>query len=91
MTVIEDQEDRYGRSLLIFSGVKSIDEVYFWLQQHYDGYKFGIVFDCTKDELQKPDRKVYVNWLDELADEVMHYCDYEKTDKHTYKKRGIPR
>lgn len=91
MTVIEDQEDRYGRGLLIFSGVKSIDEVYFWLQQHYSGYKFGIVFDCTKEEYQEPDRKIYVNWLDELADEVMHYCDYEKTDKNTYKKRGIPR
>ena len=86
MKVVEE-EDRYGRSLLIFSGVKSIDEVYFWLQTHYSGYKFGMVFDCTRDELQEPDRKFYVYFLDELTEEVMAYSDFIKVDKKTWKSK----
>lgn len=85
MKVVEDQEDRYGRGLLVFSGVKSIDEVYYWLQTHYSGYKFGMTFDCTKDEYQEPDRKFYVYFLDELLDEVMEYCDIKKVDNKTWK------
>ena len=87
MKVVEEEEDRYGRSLLIFSGVKSIDEVYFWLQTHYSGYKFGMVFDCTRDELQEPDRKFYVYFLDELTEEVMAYSDFIKVDKKTWKSK----
>ena len=86
MTVKEDNTDRVGRTYMIFSGVRCIDEVYLWLNQHYSGYKFGIVFDCTKDEFEPPDKKVYVYFLDELMDEVMSYCDYRKIDSKTYRK-----
>lgn len=87
MKVFEDKTDRYGRSMFVFSGVKNIDEVYTWLQQHYSGYKFGMVFDCTRDELQEPDRKFYVYFLDELTEEVMAYSDFIKVDKKTWKSK----
>lgn len=87
MKVLEDETDRYGRSMFVFSGVKNIDEVYTWLQQHYSGYKFGMVFDCTRDELQEPDRKFYVYFLDELTEEVMAYSDFIKVDKKTWKSK----
>ena len=87
MKVLEDETDRYGRSMFVFSGVKNIDEVYTWLQQHYSGYKFGMVFDCTRDELQEPDRKFYVYFLDELTEEVMAYSDFIKIDKKTWKSK----
>lgn len=87
MKVFEDKTDRYGRSMFVFSGVKNIDEVYTWLQQHYSGYKFGMVFDCTRDELQEPDRKFYVYFLDELTEEVMAYSDFVKVDKKTWKSK----
>ena len=87
MKVLEDETDRYGRSMFVFSGVKNIDEVYTWLQQHYSGYKFGMVFDCTRDELQEPDRKFYVYFLDELTEEVMAYSDFVKVDNKTWKSK----
>ena len=87
MKVLEDETDRYGRSMFVFSGVKNIDEVYTWLQQHYSGYKFGMVFNCTRDELQEPDRKFYVYFLDELTEEVMAYSDFIRVDKKTWKSK----
>ena len=87
MKVLEDETDRYGRSMFVFSGVKNIDEVYTWLQQHYSGYKFGMVFDCTRDELQEPDRKFYVYFLDELTEEIMAYSDFIRVDKKTWKSK----
>ena len=87
MKVLEDETDGYGRSMFVFSGVKNIDEVYTWLQQHYSGYKFGMVFDCTGDEFQEPDRKFYVYFLDELTEEVMAYSDFIKVDKKTWKSK----
>lgn len=58
MKVIEGDEcqDKYGRGYIVFTGVKNLYEVYDWLYQHYWGYKFGIVFDCTKD-CPEPDKK----------------------------------
>ena len=87
MKVLEDETDGYGRSMFVFSGVKNIDEVYTWLQQHYSGYKFGMVFDCTRDELQEPDRKFYVYFLDELTEEVMAYSNFIRVDKKTWKSK----
>ena len=87
MKVFEDKTDRYGRDMFVFSGVKNIDEVYTWLQQHYSGYKFGMVFDCTVDEFQEPDRKFYVYFLDELTEEVMAYSDFIRADEKTWKSK----
>lgn len=88
MKVTENLIDRFGRDYTAFSGYKSIDDVYQWLYLNgYSGYKFGIVIDCTPEEMHDPDRKLYVYFLDELTEEVMHYSDFYKADKDTYKKR----
>lgn len=87
MKVYDDRQDGYGRDMFVFSGVKNIDEVYLWLQQNYPGYKFGMVFDCTHDEFQEPDRKFYVYFLDELTEEVMAYSDFVRINQRTWIKK----
>lgn len=87
MTVNEYYEDQHGRSCLVFSGVKKFSDVYEWLFNHYNGYKFAILLDCSKDELPEPDSKIYVNFLDELHDEVAMEAGYIRVDKDTFKRR----
>lgn len=88
MKVTENCLDRLGRTYTLFSGYRSIDDVYLWLNLHgYSGYKFGIVLDCTKEEMHEPDKRLYVYFLDELTEEVMHYSDFVKVDRDTYKRR----
>ena len=88
MKVTENLIDRFGRAYAAFSGYKSIDDVYLWLNMNgYSGYKFGIVIDCMPDEMHEPDKKLYVYFLDELMEEVANYCDFYKADKDTYKRR----
>lgn len=66
MKVDESFTDRHGRSCLVFSGVKKFSDVYDWLFQHYSGYKFCIVLDCSCDEMPEPDSRIYVHFMDEL-------------------------
>lgn len=80
MTVNETCEDQYGRSLIVFSGVRRFSEVYDWLFAHYNGYKFAILLDCSKDELPEPDSKIYVNFLHDLHDEVAMEAGYIRKD-----------
>lgn len=88
MKVNTDCTDRFGRSYMTFSGYKSIDDVYLWLNMNgYSGYKFGIVLDCTFDEMHESDKNLYVYFLDELTEEVMNYSDFVKVDRDTYKRR----
>lgn len=85
MTVDDCYMDQYNRSCIVFSGVKRFADVYDWLFNHYNGYKFGIVLDCRGD-YPEPDNKIYVNFLDELMDEVALESDYIKKD-NAYVKR----
>ena len=88
MKVKDNGRDGYGRDCFVFSGYRSIDDVYEWLYQNgYSGYKFGAVIDCMPDEMHEPDRKLYVYFLDELMEEVAYYCDFIKVDNKTYKRR----
>ena len=88
MKVTENCIDRIGRSYLVFSGYKSIDDVYQWLNMNgYNGYKFGIVLDCTPEEMHEPDKKLYVYFLDELMEEVACYSDFYKVDYNKYIKK----
>lgn len=88
MKVTENCVDRFGREYFVFSGYRSIDEVYMWLNLNgYSGYKFGIILDCTPEELPEPDKKLYVYFLDELMEEVAAYSGFNRTDKSTYKRR----
>lgn len=45
-----------------------------WLYRNYEGYKFTIIFDCTKDEWEEPDKETPVYFLDSILDEVINYC-----------------
>ena len=87
MTVDECFTDRHGRSCLVFSGVRKFNDVYDWLFQHYSGYKFCIVLDCSSDELPEPDPKIYVHFMDELHEEVALEAGYIRKDKDTYARR----
>lgn len=87
MTVNECYEDQHGRSCLVFSGVKKFTDVYEWLFNHYNGYKFAVLLDCSKDEFPEPDSKIYVNFLDELHDEVAMEAGYVRADKDTFIRR----
>ena len=71
----------------MFSGVKKFTDVYEWLFNHYNGYKFAILLDCSKDEFPEPDSKIYVNFLDELHDEVAIEAGYVRADKDTFIRR----
>ena len=87
MTVNECFEDKYGRSCIVFSGAKKFSDVYDWLFNHYNGYKFAVLLDCSMSEYPEPDSKIYVHFLDELHDEVAMEAGYIRADKDTFKRR----
>ena len=87
MKVDETYIDRHGRSCLVFSGVKKFSDVYDWLFDHYNGYKFGIVLDCSVPEHPGTENQIYVHFLDELHDEVALEAGYIRKDKDTYVRR----
>jgi hypothetical protein len=87
VTVNECYEDKYGRSCIVFSGVKKFSDVYDWLFNHYNGYKFAILLDCSMSEYPEPDSKIYVHFLDELHDEVAMEAGYIRADKDKFIRR----
>lgn len=38
------------------------------------GYKFAIVFDCSREEYQDPEKETPVYFLDDLRAELIEYC-----------------
>lgn len=73
MKVIEDAgADRFGKYPIIFKSAK-INEIHDYLFAHYQGYKFAIIFDETKDEWE-PQEEVYVYFLDEILEEAASYA-----------------
>ncbi len=48
-----------------------------WLYAHFQGYKFAIVFDCTKDEYEEV-REVPVYFLDTMLKETVDYIGTEE-------------
>lgn len=88
MKVDDTQTDRHGRTMIVFSGVRKFSEVYDWLFDHYNGYKFGIVLDCSQSERAEPDNNIYVYFLDEMAEEIMVEYGYNydpKSDSYTHR------
>ena len=77
MTVIHDDStrDKYGKYPIVFKGVKSLREVNEYLWQHYNGYKFAILFDETKDEYEDYGTAILVYFLDEIVDEAAEYAN----------------
>jgi len=49
-----------------------------WLFNHYQGYKFMVMFDCTKDEFEEPDKETPVYFLDTVLEEILEYAGVDK-------------
>ena len=93
MKVIEDKQDRFGNFPIWFNSynLKDISE---WLYSRYNGFKFAIVIDVSKDSdgdvLEKP---LPVYFLDDIAEEVAQEADKKLVDKKEYEgltKKQIP-
>lgn len=82
MRVIEGIEDKFGRCPLRVTGLKNLAELHEYLWHNYNGFKFAIVFDETKDEYEEYDKEILVYFLDELAGELASYADLNFTKKY---------
>lgn len=51
-----------------------------WLFKHYQGYKFAVIFDCTKEEYET-EKETPVYFLDELFDEIVEYIGVDDVKK----------
>lgn len=72
MTVIDDgRSDRYGNCPIIFKSCTP-KQIHEWLFDHYQGYKFAIVFDETKDEYEEMS-EYFVYFLDCILTEAADY------------------
>ena len=93
MKVIEDKQDRFGNFPIWFNSynLKDISE---WLYSRYNGFKFAIVIDVSKDSdgdvLEKP---LPVYFMGDIAEEVAQEADKKLVDKKEYEgltKKQIP-
>jgi len=72
MTVIDDgRTDRFGNYPIIFKSCTP-KQIHEWLFDHYQGYKFAIVFDETKDEYEEMG-EYFVYFLDGILAEAADY------------------
>lgn len=84
MKVIEDKQDRFGNFPIWFNShnLKDISE---WLYSRYNGFKFAIVIDVSKegdgDVLEKP---LPVYFMGDIAEEVALEADKKLVDKKEY-------
>lgn len=74
-----DRPDRFGIYPCCWVSGKdacpqSIQE---WLYTHYQGYKFAIIFDCTKDEYEEV-KEVPIYFLDTLLKETVNYIGIDE-------------
>ena len=49
-----------------------------WRRYGGQGYKFAIIFDCSQDEWEEPEKETPVYFLDEILEELLHYCGLEE-------------
>lgn len=82
MKIIEEErEDRYGNYPIWIKGSDATPQkIQTELFGRYggQGYKFAIIFDCTKDEWEEPEKETPVYFLDEILDELIQYCGLEE-------------
>lgn len=72
----EERKDKYGRTPAVWvSKSTTLEELYDYLLDHYQatGYKFSMVFDCTKDEREDIERQQPVYYFDETLPEMVDY------------------
>lgn len=83
MKVYEDEKpDRFENypALWIEGRGANPQKIYeeLWGRYGGQGYKFAIVFDCSKDEWEDPEKKTPVYFLDTILDEIINYCGLEE-------------
>lgn len=83
MRVYEDEKkDRFGNypSLWVRGKDANPQKIYEELSNRYggQGYKFAIVFDCSKDEWEEPEKETPVYFLDTILEEIISYCGLEE-------------
>ncbi len=83
MKVYEDEKkDRFGiyPALWIEGRGANPQKIYEELWERYggQGYKFAIVFDCSKDEWEDPEKKTPVYFLDTILEEIISYRGLEE-------------
>lgn len=78
-----EKPDRYGEYPCCRVSGKDANpqNIHEWLYRNYDGYKFAIIFDCTKDEWEELDKETPVYFLDAILDEVINYCGADAVRK----------
>ena len=83
MKVYEDENaDRYGNypALRIKGKDANPQKIYEELWNRYggQGYKFAIVFDCSKEEFEDPEKETPIYFLDAILEEMINYCGVEE-------------
>ena len=83
MKICEDEKaDRFGiyPALRIKGKDANPQKIYeeLWGKYGGQGYKFAIVFDCSKDEWEDPEKETPVYFLDTILDEIISYCGLEE-------------
>ena len=82
MKIIEEEKaDRFGNYPIWIKGKdanpqKIHEEL--WRRYGGQGYKFEIIFDCSKDEWEEPGNETAVYFLDDVLDELISYCGVEE-------------
>lgn len=82
MKVFEDEKtDRFGNYPIWISGKDANPQkIYEELYSRYggQGFKFAIIFDCSKEEWEEPEKETPVYFLDTVLDELISYCGIEE-------------
>lgn len=66
---------------------KNLQEIWDWLFKNYNGSKFAIIFDATKDEYQEL-TATPVYFLDCVFNELLEYMGIDKAKEWIAKKEG---
>lgn len=87
----EEKVDRYGIYPHIRVSGKDANpqNIHEWLYSHYGtGYKFVMIFDCTADEWEEPEKEYPVYHMDAIDEEIMEYIGTERV-KQWFKRKGV--
>ena len=82
MQIFEDEKtDRFGNYPIWIKGKDANPQkIHEELYRRYggQGFKFAIVFDCSADEWEDPEKETPVYFLDTILDEIISYCGLEE-------------
>ena len=79
-----EKPDRFGNYPIWTKGKDANPQKIYeelWGRYGGQGYKFAIIFDCSKDEFEDPENETPIYFLDEILEEVIDYCGIEKVKR----------